>query len=507
MRRWVVLCVLDGWGHRESSENNAVALGFTPHFDRLWRTGPRGLLRASGQAVGLQEGQVGNSEVGHLTLGAGRIIPQDLPKISQAIAQGGLRDHPVLERLSSRLKETKGRCHLLGLISPGGVHAHCDHITAIVKELSSREIPLILHLITDGRDVLPMSAGTYVRQFLDQIKDCSAVSIGTLSGRYYAMDRNRYWDRVALAYAAIVEGKGRGMKDPLEGIERSYREGVTDEFIEPRVMEGYGGMREGDGLVSGNFREDRIRQILRAILEDDFMEFERGGRPRPCFAVGLRRYGAGLERWMESLFYPETVRLGLGEALSLRRRRQLRIAETEKYPHVTYFFNGGREEIWEGEDRILLPSPNAATYDQTPEMSSSLITDRVVEEIGKDAYDFILLNYASPDMVGHTGNQGATIRAVESVDRCLGRLERAVAERGGILIVTADHGNCDRMRDPLSGSPDTAHTDSLVPIILVNGTGVLREGGGLADVAPTILALMDVDKPSVMTGSSLLVSG
>jgi 2,3-bisphosphoglycerate-independent phosphoglycerate mutase len=506
--RPAVLCVLDGWGYREERADNAVAIGRTPVFDRLWAAGPHAFLNASEEEVGLPRGQMGNSEVGHMNLGAGRVVMQDLVMIDHAIVQGELARNKALRDLIAALKRTGGRCHLMGLMSPGGVHSHQDHIAALAGVLSHEGIAVEVHAFTDGRDVPPQSAVDQLAEFMADTIELPGVRVATVIGRYWAMDRDKRWERVGRAYAAMVraEGEGEPAPDAIAAIERSYAAGAHDEFIAPTVIAGYQGMRDGDALLMANFRSDRAREILDALLDVDFSGFERGRPVAFAAAAGMVEYSAGLNRLMTAIFPAKTLTRVLGEVVSDAGLKQLRIAETEKYPHVTFFFNGGEERVYPGEDRILVPSPKVATYDLQPEMSAAEVTDKVVAAVGSGTYDLIVINYANPDMVGHTGILAAAIAAVETVDTCLGRLEAAVRAAGGVILVTADHGNCELMKDPETGGPHTAHTLDKVPLILVNApAGVTGLADGrLADVAPTLLHLMGRPKPVEMTGHDLL---
>ncbi len=506
-RRPVVLCVLDGWGHREGGGDNATAPANAPAFARLWRTCPRALLSASGADVGLPEGQMGNSEVGHLVLGAGRVVLQDICRIDAAIADGGLRANPALARLTAALARTGGTCHLAGLLSEGGVHSRRDHIAELAAAVAGRGIPVAVHGFLDGRDTPPASAEREVAAFERRISGLPGAAVATLCGRYYAMDRDTRWDRVERACDLLVSGRGAAAPDALSAVRASYGDGVTDEFVAPVAIGGYGGMRDGDGLLMANFRADRVRQILLALLREDFDGFARRRRVAFAGAAGVVEYSPEHARLMEAMFPPVPVDNGLGRVVSDAGLRQLRIAETEKYAHVTYFFNGGEEAPLPGEDRVLVPSPRVATYDLRPEMSAREVTDRLVSEIAGGGHDLAVVNYANPDMVGHTGVMEAAVRAVRAVDGCVARLAAAVGRAGGALLVTADHGNAEAMRDPATGEARTAHTLNPVPVLLVNGpgrVGGLRDGG-LADVAPTVLDLMGLAPPAEMTGGSLLL--
>ena len=501
-RRPTMLMILDGWGWREEAADNAVRQARTPNFDRLWAASPHAFLRTSGLDVGLPEGQMGNSEVGHLNLGAGRVVMQDLPRINQAIADGSLRAALAATGLVDRLRGTGGTCHLLGLISNGGVHSHQDHAVALARILHDEGIPAVLHVFTDGRDTPPRSAADFVREVEAALPD--GVPIATVTGRYYAMDRDRRWERVATAFNALVHGAGPSFPDAGTAIAAADAEGKTDEFLPASVIGDYRGMRAGDGLLSFNFRADRIRQLLDALLDERFEGFDRGEVPRLAIAAGMTSYGAELDGRLRTLFPPQTLESGLGETVARAGLHQARMAETEKYPHVTYFFNGGEETPYPGEDRILVPSPKVATYDLQPEMSAPELTARAVEAIRSGRYDLLVLNFANPDMVGHTGVLAAAVTAVETVDAGLGAIADAITAMGGALLVTADHGNCELMRDPATGGPHTAHTTNPVPIFLVGGRAAALSDGRLADVAPTLLALMGLPQPAAMTGRSLL---
>ncbi len=506
-RRPIVLCVLDGWGHRETPTNNAIVPSNTPAFQELLRTSPHTLLEASGLDVGLPDGQMGNSEVGHLNLGAGRIVNQDIRRIDAAIQEGNLAKNPALTRFVARLRDAGGSCHLMGLVSPGGVHSHQDHVVALARIIDESGIPVVIHGFLDGRDTAPSSAKTYITDLLAQVANLHRTRIGTLCGRFYAMDRDQRWERVVRAYDLLMNGTGAVADTPLLAVRNSYETGTTDEFVEPVVISGYGGMRDGDGLLMANFRADRARQITAALAAPEFDGFATSQRARFSAVLGMSEYSASHNDFMETLFPPEPLHRILGERLSRAGKHQLRIAETEKYAHVTFFFNGGVETPYPGEDRILIPSPRVTTYDEQPEMSAVELTDRLVAEVQADRYDFILVNYANSDMVGHTGLLGAAERAVRTVDACINRLAQSVREAGGILLITADHGNAEIMRDEITGEPHTAHTGNPVPALLVNGPTEVKElsRGRLADIAPTILDLMDMPQPRDMTGSSLLI--
>jgi 2,3-bisphosphoglycerate-independent phosphoglycerate mutase len=500
--RPVMLVILDGWGWREDPDDNAVRQARTPTFDTLWSTGPHALLHTSGEDVGLPEGQMGNSEVGHLNIGAGRRVLQDLPRINQAIAKGEIEQMPALLGLIERLRQTRGTCHLIGLASPGGVHSHQDHAAALAKVLAAAGVGTVVHAFTDGRDTPPRSADRDIARLMAMLP--RSVPIVTVSGRYYAMDRDKRWERVAKAHGAIVEADGPHFSNAQAVVADAYAHDISDEFVVPAVVGDYRGMRDGDGILCFNFRADRVREILAAVLDPAFAGFPRRRSVRIAAAAGMTEYSDDLNAFLQTIFPTQTLPNVLGEVVAAAGRAQLRMAETEKYPHVTYFLNGGREQPYPGEDRILVPSPKVATYDLQPEMSAPELTEKAVEAIRSAKYDLIVLNYANPDMVGHTGSLPAAIRAVETVDAGLGRLAGAIREAGGALLVTADHGNCEMMRDPETGGPHTAHTTNPVPVLLMGAEGRSLAEGRLADIAPTLLELMGLPKPVQMTGVSLL---
>ena len=481
--RPVMLVVLDGWGWREEIADNAVRQARTPNFDRLWASCPRAFLHTSGKDVGLPPGQMGNSEVGHLNIGAGRLVMQDLPRINDAIENGDLANAPGLQNLIATIGRSGGTCHLLGLASSGGVHSHQDHAVALARILVGAGVPTVVHAFTDGRDTPPRAAGEEIARLVAALP--ASVPIASVCGRYYAMDRDRRWERVAPAYAAIVQAQGRQFPSAQAIIEHAYGSDLGDEFVVPAVVGDYGGMRDGDGVLCFNFRADRVREILSALLDPRFEGFRRLHSVRVAAAAGMTQYSEQLDTLMQTIFPPQSLVNVVGEVVAKANRTQLRMAETEKYAHVTYFLNGGREEPYPGEDRILVPSPKVATYDLQPEMSAPELTERAVEAINSGKYDLIVLNYANPDMVGHTGSLPAAIKAVETVDAGLGRLAAAVRKAGGALLVTADHGNCELMRDPQTGAPHTAHTTNPVPVLLMDGDAATLSEGRLADVAPT----------------------
>ncbi|MEQ8355310.1 MAG: 2,3-bisphosphoglycerate-independent phosphoglycerate mutase [Kiloniellaceae bacterium] len=501
--RPVVLCILDGWGHRESCENNAICEGPTPHLDRLFKISPHALIDASEGEVGLPPGQMGNSEVGHMNLGAGRVVMQDLPRIDAAIADGSFAANPVLQEAIAGLKAAGGTAHVMGLLSPGGVHSHQNQIAALAEVLAEAGIPVAVHAFLDGRDTPPRSALDFLKDF--QLKAPRA-TLATISGRYYAMDRDKRWPRVGKAFRALVQAEGEQARDALQAVEQSYAAGTNDEFVLPTVVGGYAGMKDGDGLFMANFRADRAREILTALLDPAFDGFDVTGRPAFACALGMVEYSKNLNSFLTALFPPADLSETLGELVAGAGKRQLRIAETEKYAHVTFFFNGGREEVFEGEERILVPSPDVATYDLKPEMSAPEMTDKLVEAIESGTFDLIVCNYANGDMVGHTGDLVAAIKAVQTVDHCVGRLAEAVERTGGCILLTADHGNVEQMSDPRTGQAHTAHTMNKVPLLLVNGPtrAAKLADGRLADIAPTVLDLLVLPLPAVMTGHSLI---
>ncbi len=506
--RPVVLCILDGWGLSEDPANNAIAQASTPNYDRMMETCPHAALMTSGLAVGLPEGQMGNSEVGHMNLGGGRVVMQDLPRIDAAIADGTLQTNPELLALIVKLRTSGGTCHLTGLLSPGGVHSHQKHMATLAGVLDRAGVPVAIHAFLDGRDTPPKSALTFLANFEGDIQGMPNVHIASVSGRYYAMDRDKRWDRVTKAYECMVDARGNRADTPRGAVEASYKANLTDEFVLPTAIGNYPGMKDGDGLLMANFRADRAREILTALVDPQFDGFTRKRQVNFVAARGMVEYSSALAPFMGALFPPENLVDTLGDVVAAKGKRQLRIAETEKYAHVTFFFNGGAEAVFEGEDRILVPSPQVATYDLQPEMSAAEVTDRLVDAIESSTYDLIVVNYANPDMVGHTGIMSAAIRAVETIDTCLERLEKALVNAGGTMLVTADHGNIELMQDPDTHEPHTAHTTFLVPVFLVNagvtGQSFTLTDGRLADVAPTILSLMQIAQPAAMTGQSIL---
>jgi len=497
----VVLVVLDGWGFRPQREGNAIELGNTPVWHRLWERAPRTLLEASGLAVGLPAGQMGNSEVGHLNLGAGRVVAQDIVRISQSIDSGAFFRIPALVQLVEETRRRGGTLHVAGLIGTGGVHALDKHLLAAVELGHRAGVRVAIHAWLDGRDSPPKSALDFMQDLLQQIVGRAVVS--TVIGRYYAMDRDKRWDRTKLAYDAMVRGVGAPAADPVTAIQHAYAAGETDEFVKPRVITGAPLIGEGDGIFCFNYRADRMRQIVRALAAPGFDGFDVTGRPTVRLA-SMTRYDETLP--FPAAFEPIVLSRIVAEVLAERGKTMFRTAETEKYAHVTYFFNGGYEPPYKGEERLLVPSQKVATYDLMPEMSAPGVTDVLCKAIEQKQHDFILCNYANGDMVGHSGVLKAAIKAVETVDQCLARVLASVEQANASILVTADHGNCELMIDPATGGPHTAHTTNPVPCVIVGdgaGTGALRSGGSLRDVGPTILQLLGIEPPKEMTGRDL----
>ena len=502
----VMLMILDGWGIAPAGPYNAAKTAKTPELSRLFETYPHTRLLASGNAVGLPEGQMGNSEVGHLNIGAGRIVYQELTRITKACEDGTLLQNKVLLECMARVKQNGGALHLMGLLSDGGVHSHESHLWALLKMAKANGLEKVyVHAFLDGRDVGPSTALTYIERLQKVIDETGCGEIATVSGRYYAMDRDKRWARTQKAYDAITLHSGKTFASAAEGIEASYAAGVTDEFVEPFVVasENDSRVKDGDGVIFYNFRPDRARQLTRAFTDNDFAGFERV-KLNVAF-VCMTQYDATIDAAVA--FPPETLVNTLGEVLAKNNLRQLRIAETEKYAHVTFFFNGGVETPNVLEDRVLIPSPQVATYDLQPEMSAYEVCDKLVEAIKSDKYDVIVINFANPDMVGHTGVQEAAIKAVETVDECVGKAVEALKEVDGQMFICADHGNAEQLIDYETGAPWTAHTTNPVPFILVNADPkyTLRENGCLADIVPTLIQLMGMEQPAEMTGKSLLV--
>lgn len=506
MTKPVMLLIMDGWGINPRKDHNAVFLGKTPNLDRLAKEYPTATLKASGEAVGIMEGQMGDSNVGHLNLGAGRIVYQDLVRLSKAVESGEFFQNPAINKILDDIKAKGTALHLMGLVSPGGVHSHTTHLYALLELAKKKELKKVfIHAFLDGRDVPPSSAKDYLLELEAKVKEIGVGEIATISGRYYAMDRDNRWERVEKAYNAIVYAKGDTASSAIVAIENSYNENVTDEFVIPCVIEKDGKpvttVQNGDGVLFFNFRFDRARQLTRAFVDKDFEGFER--KRLDLEFLCMTRYDEKIEA--PYAFEPLENKNTLGEWLAKNNKKQLRIAETEKYAHVTFFFNGLEEKPFEGEDRVLVPSPQVATYDLRPEMSAYEITGKAIDLIESDKYDCIVLNYANGDMVGHTGVLLSAIRAVETVDTCVGNIVEAVLKKDGKVFITADHGNCEQLLDYDTGVPYTAHTLNEVPVILVSNDELkLKETGVLADVAPTLLELMGIEPPKEMTGQSLL---
>jgi len=503
MMKPVTLIIMDGFGESDEAEGNAIAAARTPNIDRLKSSYPFTTIGAAGLDVGLPPGQMGNSEVGHLNLGAGRIVYQDYTRINLAIEEGTFFSNPILAEAADLARKRGRTLHLMGLLSDGGVHSHQAHLYALLRLARDKGLARVrIHAILDGRDVPPRSALGYFRELEEVIGSLGLGKVATVAGRYYSMDRDRRWERTELAYRAMTSGEGLRASDPAEAVRAAYDRGEDDEFVRPTVVDPDGLVRDGDSLIFFNFRPDRARQITKAFLLPDFCEFDR--RKVDVHFVCMTQYQESIEAAIA--FPADHLTDTLGEVVSRAGLRQLRVAETEKYAHVTFFFNGGREVPSPGEERLLIPSPKVATYDRKPEMSAFEVTDAVVEKIREGAYDLIVLNYANSDMVGHTGIFDAAVRAVEAVDECVGRVVAEVLARGGAVLLTADHGNAEKMEDPGTGQHHTAHTTNPVPFVLImEGEEVkLRDDGILADVAPTVLDLLGLPAPAAMTGRSLI---
>ena len=499
----VVLCIMDGWGHRTEKDNNAVALADTPNVDKLAADWPTSLLAASGNDVGLPDGQVGNSEVGHMNIGAGRVVTQDLPKINAALRDGSLTNHPDLIRIGQSFSRTDRQIHVMGLLSPGGVHSHQDHMLAVINGLVNSSSQVIIHGFTDGRDVMPKSAARTLSAFNSQLPD--GARFGTLMGRYFAMDRDQRWDRTEAAFNAITHARcnHNASASTKDALSVAYAAGESDEFITPRVMVGYGGMQEGDAIVMINFRGDRVRQILNCWLSPQDVGFDVQS-PVLSKVIGMTSYSERLDPHMTTLYEPQKLQDTLGDVVARANRSQLRLAETEKYPHVTFFLNGGVEATQHKEDRMLVPSPKVKTYDQQPEMSAAEILAVAMDSITAKTHDLIIMNFANPDMVGHTGSLQAAMEAVSCVDGCVGKLADAVLRANGQMLLTADHGNCEVMLDEETGSPHTAHTTNLVPCTHIGApVSSYIVDGRLADIAPSLLLMLDIAQPDAMTGTAL----
>ncbi|MBI4733768.1 MAG: 2,3-bisphosphoglycerate-independent phosphoglycerate mutase [Rubrobacteridae bacterium] len=506
----VVLCVMDGWGINPDIEGNAIKAAKTPNLDRYEIEFSKTEISASGESVGLPDGQMGNSEVGHLNLGAGRVVYQEITRISKAIREKSFFNNKILNNAMQEAKKRNTSVHLMGLLSDGGVHSHMDHLFALIDMAKNNGVEsLYIHAFLDGRDVPPQSALTYFKQLEDKLNEAGIGRVATVTGRYYAMDRDNRWDRVEKAYYAMVKGKGREAFSSVQAVEQSYAADVVDEFVEPTIIvdentkKPLAQIGSNDTLIFFNFRADRAREITRAFIEESFDGFDRGNDPaRPHF-VCLTQYDAMFK--VDVAYPPQELNNILADIISNHGLKQLHTAETEKYAHVTFFFNGGREEPAVGEERVLIPSPKVATYDLKPEMSAYEVADVVVKAINSETFDFIVVNFANGDMVGHTGVFDAAVKAVEVVDECVGRVVEMVRSKGGVIFITSDHGNADKMVDYKHHQPFTAHTTNKVPFYaILEDKVVLREGGILADVAPTILDVMQIEKPKEMTGTSLI---
>jgi len=502
----VVLCILDGWGERADASDNAISKAETPTWDAMVADLPRSHLNASAGEVGLPDGQMGNSEVGHMNLGAGRVVLQELPKIDKTIAEDTLKDEPALVDYIAALKVSGGTCHLMGLMSPGGVHSHQDHMVALADAVSAAGIPVRVHAFMDGRDTPPEHGARYLQKFGDDIANLPDCRIATVVGRYYALDRDQRWERIGKAYDCMVSAVGDKADSAKAAVQASYANDVTDEFILPIVIGDYAGMNDGDGVLMANFRADRAREIISALCDPAFDGFKRSKTVEFAAQLGMVQYSSAHADYMTAIFPPSQLTNILGQVVSEAGMTQLRIAETEKYAHVTFFLNGGREQVFDGEERILVPSPKVATYDLQPEMSAPEVTDHLVDAITGHKFDLIVVNYANGDMVGHTGVLSAAVKAAETIDGALKRLQDAVVDAGGVMLVTADHGNCEQMDDLENGGAHTQHTLNPVPFIMVNAPDYVAglNDGRLADVAPTLLRLWGLPQPTEMTGHSLI---
>ena len=504
----MMLMILDGFGINENQQGNAIALANKPNIDKLMKTCPTTIIHTSGLDVGLPEGQMGNSEVGHTNIGAGRIVYQDLTRITKSIEDGDFFSNPELNKAIENCKKYNSKLHVMGLVSDGGVHSHERHLYAILELAKRKDFDNVyIHCFTDGRDTSPTSGESYITKLEEKIKEKGVGKIASVSGRFYAMDRDKRWPRIKKAYDALVKGEGLKASSATQAIENSYQKEVFDEFIEPTVICNAEGepvtkIEEHDSVIFFNFRPDRARQITRTLVDPEFNEFETKKNLNLCF-ICMTCYDATMPN-IEIAYKEQKLANTFGEYISKKGLTQLRIAETEKYAHVTFFFNGGEEKQYPGEDRILVASPKVETYDMQPEMSALEVTDKVIGAINSKKYNVIILNYANSDMVGHTGNLDAAIKAIETLDECVGRVLEAVNKQEGILIITADHGNSEQMIDYKTGEPYTAHTTNPVPLILVGKDDVKLKEGKLADIAPTMLQLMGLDKPEEMTGESII---
>ena len=497
--RKILLCILDGWGLGKKNKYNAIEVAKTKNFDAIANKFDMGKLYASEKKVGLPSGQFGNSEVGHMNIGGGRIILQDILRIDKSLKNGNIENNFNFLKM---LRESQ-RVHLLGILSSGGVHGHQDHLFKIIEILGKKK-EVLLHCFLDGRDSSPVSGYDNMSVLMEKIKKKKNIKIASICGRFYSMDRDNRWDRINLAYKAIIEGSAEQQKNPLKSIKESYAEKITDEFFKPKNFSNYSGVKKNDGFFITNYRADRVRELLTAIFDKQFNNFKRNKIADFSSAISMVEYSKRLKKKITPLIQPLLIENNLGEILSKKQLNQLRIAETEKYAHVTYFFNGGVEESYEGEDRVLIPSPRVETYDQSPEMSALELTDELINRIKKNKYNLIVTNFANTDMVGHTGNFKATIKAVETVDSCIGKILEQCKKNGYTLIITSDHGNADLMYDEKKSIPCTTHSINPVPFIICEKVKLKKKEGILADIAPTILDLMKLEKPYNMNGSSLL---
>ncbi len=501
----VVLCILDGWGIGNGGQYDAITSANTPCYDSMMEKYPNTTLTTFGGQVGLPDGQMGNSEVGHMNIGAGRVVMQYLPRITKAFTEGKVKNHNAITSLIENLKESGKSCHIMGLASNGGVHAHIDHIMDLAKIIGMAGVQTHIHAFTDGRDCSPHSGRDFLYDLERQANAFLNVQISTVCGRYYAMDRDNRWDRVERAYNAIVHAEGEEESSIVDYLQANYEENTTDEFIKPAIFSGYEGIEEGDAIIFANFRNDRARQILQSLILEDFDGFERkNGAPPLSEAIGMVEYSDELNEYMETLFQPIDHKNTFGEVIAAHGLKQMRMAETEKYPHVTFFFNCGQEEPYEGEDRILVNSPKVATYDLQPEMSAPELSEKLLKVVADNKHDAIIVNFANTDMVGHTGSVEAARKAAEAVDGTLCKLKEVVLEKNGILIVTADHGNADQMYDPATKGPHTAHTLNPVPFIVIGAEKTKLKEGKLADIAPTMLHFLGIEQPDDMDGENLV---
>ena len=506
----ITFCILDGWGISKNNFKNAVKNAYTPNFDYLNNNYPSTQILASGEDVGLPKGQVGNSEVGHMNIGCGRVLKQNLLRIDESINSGSLKKHNLINNFVNNVSLGNGTTHILGLVSSGGVHSKDNHILELANILVRKNIKVIIHAFTDGRDVLPNSALSSLVKFNSKLP--KGASIGSVMGRFFSMDRDNRWDRTLIAWKTLVLGEANYYSTNVKGlIQDAYNRGETDEFISPTIIKKneenyFKGIKNGDGLIIANFRSDRVRQIINSLTDKNFNNFVRSKTIDYSSLLGMVPYSYEIDKLMPSLFPKNNINNSLGEILSNSGLKQLRIAETEKYPHVTFFFNGGDEKVFNGEERILISSPKVETYDLRPKMSAREITDEIIKSINNKNFDIIIANFANPDMVGHSGNYESTLQAVEYVDDCVGKIFKAVNEKNGILILTSDHGNSETMWDEDQKSKHTAHTNNLVPFILVNGGDHIKlNKGKLSDIAPTIIELLNIDKPKEIEGNSLII--